>query len=92
LIVVVAAGATKDGVDLQLKVLAGMKVSGRLAVLPMPRATPATFRGSTSSTGSKVPRDGAFSFHLPESEHTIIFDGLPAGSTVKSIVYVASAR
>jgi hypothetical protein len=43
-------------------------------------------RSASGPVRTSVLPDGTFSIFLTEGEHTITFDGLPAGSTVKSIV------
>jgi hypothetical protein len=82
-VVVVIAGTTKDGVDFQLKIPAGMKVSGRMAVLATPRATPpavALVGGPTGPQEASVNADGTFEFQrvTPGTYTLQNFVGLPA--------------
>ena len=80
--VVVVDGAVKDGIDFQLKIPPGMKVSGRLAILPAPRSTPATVMLAGTTMGLReapVNPDGTFEFlRVPPGRYTLTnMFGLP---------------
>jgi hypothetical protein len=89
-VVVVEGRATKEGVDFQLKIPVGMKVSGRMVILPTPRATPATVAligGTTfSAQETNVNPDGTFQFEkvLPGAYTLQNFVGLPPVPVVVS--------
>jgi hypothetical protein len=57
------------------------------AVVPgFPANVQVTFRRNSGATGAIIRADGTFTMPLVEGEHTISFDRLPAGYTVKSVV------